>query len=351
MLKNINKMAAQNSEITVYLIQSGDTDYYKIGKTRRPLCERISEIQTGNPNHVRLIASTSFYSEKFLHDKFKQFRTRGEWFLFSNKVLDNIVLPYFDPSLNNGIYGIISSLLEDATWRMWTDKIDISDIENSIFFFQRMNNWMDDSIAEQTRIQNLIQELSYKIQNFYEKSSRIGDSSNPEDIYLLLQTQKFVLEQMTKINQGISVISNLMIYIQQRLFHLYESNAVSTQSGLESQLNLTTKVSTDIYCPVPVSSVTLIFPKFHTEKSHTGTIDDINQSTLLQNPENSFQNTISIDHSEINTTTEFDQEVNERIVHDKYAIYYNESIAELDRMLASLPQIIIPSFRNKLTQT
>ena len=67
----------------VYLIQSLESGYYKIGVSNNPQ-KRIKQLQTGNPTVLRLIYTfESEYShqiESFFHKRFSYCRKEGEWF-------------------------------------------------------------------------------------------------------------------------------------------------------------------------------------------------------------------------------------------------------------------------------
>ena len=83
----------------VYLIQMGDTKYYKIGITKN-INNRIKSLQTGNPlplHTVTTIELGELYMnlvkdlEKQLHLLFSYCRKCGEWFKFKNKEQDIII--------------------------------------------------------------------------------------------------------------------------------------------------------------------------------------------------------------------------------------------------------------------
>lgn len=83
----------------VYLIQMGDTKYYKIGITKN-INNRIKSLQTGNPlplHTVTTIELGELYMnlvkdlEKQLHLLFSYCRKCGEWFKFENKEQDIII--------------------------------------------------------------------------------------------------------------------------------------------------------------------------------------------------------------------------------------------------------------------
>lgn len=70
----------------IYLICSNDM--YKIGFSTDPL-RRLKQIQTHNPFKCELISTIKDTGnlESYLHEKFKRFRTNGEWFEKSNLIL------------------------------------------------------------------------------------------------------------------------------------------------------------------------------------------------------------------------------------------------------------------------
>lgn len=67
----------------IYLIQSIETGFYKIGISKNPN-KRIESLQTGNSSELKLITSyqTEFASqiEKTLHRKYLPCQKVGEWF-------------------------------------------------------------------------------------------------------------------------------------------------------------------------------------------------------------------------------------------------------------------------------
>lgn len=74
----------------IYLIRNGDTNYYKIGKSKHYPSSRLLQLNTGNPSvlsivHVWNVEYDVSGFEKFLHNKFieNNVRTQSmEWFSF-----------------------------------------------------------------------------------------------------------------------------------------------------------------------------------------------------------------------------------------------------------------------------
>jgi Meiotically Up-regulated Gene 113 (MUG113) protein len=74
----------------IYFIEDLGTGLVKIGKTRRPLSERLKEHQTGNGNVLRAVLSLPSndlsQDEEYYHLKFEADRKRGEWFFPSHSL-------------------------------------------------------------------------------------------------------------------------------------------------------------------------------------------------------------------------------------------------------------------------
>ena len=74
-------MGQKQDNDKLYIIQSDLTGMIKIGRSRHPQ-KRLKQLQTGNPNKLRLIKSFEGqgWREGFLHERLKEFRLEGEWF-------------------------------------------------------------------------------------------------------------------------------------------------------------------------------------------------------------------------------------------------------------------------------
>ena len=67
----------------LYIIQSDNFGAIKIGRSKDPQ-KRLKELQTGNPNKLKLIATfkDKGWLEKILHEKLAKYRLNGEWFSY-----------------------------------------------------------------------------------------------------------------------------------------------------------------------------------------------------------------------------------------------------------------------------
>lgn len=74
----------------VYLIQSGDNGPVKIGVANSP-SQRLAQLQTGNPeklNLIMVIKGAGIDYEQRLHERFREYHIRDEW--FTPEVIDEI---------------------------------------------------------------------------------------------------------------------------------------------------------------------------------------------------------------------------------------------------------------------
>ena len=71
------KRALDAAVAGVYYIKQGD--FVKIGRTNR-LQRRMSALQIGNPEPLRLLAWLPGHNEKEHHQRWRNERVRGEWF-------------------------------------------------------------------------------------------------------------------------------------------------------------------------------------------------------------------------------------------------------------------------------
>jgi len=86
----------------VYFILDETSNAVKIGKAN-DIQQRISDLQTGNPNQLKLIyyidcnsVEHSFVTEKKYHRKFQHLHISGEWFKYEEKVFQK----FFTEDLN-----------------------------------------------------------------------------------------------------------------------------------------------------------------------------------------------------------------------------------------------------------
>ena len=74
-------MIKKNKKDYLYIIQSDVSGMIKIGRSKDP-AKRLKQLQTGNPNKLRLIASFKElgWREKIIHESLKKWSEEGEWF-------------------------------------------------------------------------------------------------------------------------------------------------------------------------------------------------------------------------------------------------------------------------------
>lgn len=73
----------QDKIIYIYLIQSLENSYYKIGVSKHPN-KRLRELQTGNSSKLKLIHSYqsryAYMIEKTMQRRYSHLKREGEWF-------------------------------------------------------------------------------------------------------------------------------------------------------------------------------------------------------------------------------------------------------------------------------
>lgn len=77
---------------TTYIIKSLENGLYKIGITSS-LPKRIKDISK-NEGDVELVAYKRSDIERFLHEKYRKYRIRGEWFSLTDKMVSRIINLY-----------------------------------------------------------------------------------------------------------------------------------------------------------------------------------------------------------------------------------------------------------------
>ena len=92
----------------VYLIQSGETQNYKIGIFTEDPKTRLSQLQTGNPERLKIIRYWMIEEdheitnvESLLHKQFRKKKIRGEWFTLEVKdmfEIEDCIAEFVDPA-------------------------------------------------------------------------------------------------------------------------------------------------------------------------------------------------------------------------------------------------------------
>jgi uncharacterized protein YaaR (DUF327 family) len=164
--KNESKVSHKKMTSFIYLMGTENGDF-KIGQTSNRT-KRLSAIQNGNPNKVKLITSRETESpnhdEKFLHKKFDKYRIpRTEWFKLPQEYIEDLSwfhdIPKANPeNLNRqkkrnrksevflkkikSVADKICSQGEKVTQTAIAKKLGCSPIKISLFFSDNDYNWI-----------------------------------------------------------------------------------------------------------------------------------------------------------------------------------------------------------------
>ena len=78
--------------MTIYFVEAEGTNCVKIGFTSRSVEQRIAELQTGQPQRLRLWGSIpgECDAEQGLHKEYAALRTNGEWFSPADSIYHTI---------------------------------------------------------------------------------------------------------------------------------------------------------------------------------------------------------------------------------------------------------------------
>jgi hypothetical protein len=103
MIAQISKMKKATADVgVVYFVEAEGTGFIKIGKTNN-IEKRLRSLQTATPHRLILRKClTGATHEKNMHDFYKEYKIRGEWYKLDGKLKDYVdSLP--DPSLKDGV--------------------------------------------------------------------------------------------------------------------------------------------------------------------------------------------------------------------------------------------------------
>lgn len=77
----------------IYVFKQAGSEFYKIGITKKPLEERIMQLQTGNPNKIEAVVcfetKHNYRMEVAVHAYYRLKRVDGEWFQLTEEDLSN----------------------------------------------------------------------------------------------------------------------------------------------------------------------------------------------------------------------------------------------------------------------
>jgi hypothetical protein len=123
--RNLSKY--NNLGLIVYLVRSGNSNYYKIGYSSRFAC-RLTELQTGNPELLSLITfcSGGREIEEYFHEKYSLYRGIGEWFTFDAEKL-SLVIREFETITHRFLLTNISKELLSDNLSQCVPRLEVSE--------------------------------------------------------------------------------------------------------------------------------------------------------------------------------------------------------------------------------
>lgn len=106
----------------IYFISAKGTPYVKIGRTKKPVEQRLAMLAIGCPLPLEIIRTVAVPVgseadvEKKLHRKFKRYRKRGEWFVLNRIDIEKAVVQIEGGKIR-GFYKTFPSYLVDQLER------------------------------------------------------------------------------------------------------------------------------------------------------------------------------------------------------------------------------------------
>ena len=123
----------------VYAILDPENNCLKVGKAN-DVTQRISDLQVGNPNELKLIATISCLSENHafaveseLHRKYSNLYVRGEWFKYD----DDLLKEFTDFIDNNQNKKTRDPLITNTLWEDCQEKFDVDSFPRCHFYPDR----------------------------------------------------------------------------------------------------------------------------------------------------------------------------------------------------------------------
>jgi hypothetical protein len=108
----------------VYFIRFGECGPIKIGKCSGSLAIRLSSLQVGSPERLRLMGiiedPSEVFSEDYLHAKFLHLWIRGEWFHSTRELTDFVAANATPVKIEQDWLDVADQLFYDDN--IWSDK-------------------------------------------------------------------------------------------------------------------------------------------------------------------------------------------------------------------------------------
>ena len=170
----------------------------KIGVSDNPK-RRIKDIQTSNPLPVHLIRTfeagkDAYIHEGYFHKLYKEFKTGGEWFEFSNDYFEEKVLPEMIDYFNK---------IEISYDKVETTKLSISELLSDVDCAKfEINSGLDDDYANRKIIQIKLK----KAQTLVDDVKKEQFQKIIDEIQSIINTEA---KEKSKIDQEKLAIKNL----------------------------------------------------------------------------------------------------------------------------------------------
>lgn len=174
-LNLVQMTLAKGSYGHIYFIKDKMNGNVKIGTTRN-LEKRIKQISNKNDEleilkvlNVPLDYSINMKVEKFLHNHFKEYRKRGEWF-------SECVVELFEKDFTESTFEVI---IKDITYEVI---LKILNKQLNLSFLKKIMNFINDSIENNTRELDEFEEIDIKEDELFYELLKVVNNLDIEKI-------------------------------------------------------------------------------------------------------------------------------------------------------------------------
>jgi hypothetical protein len=202
----------------VYCIFDENSNAVKIGKANN-IDERLTDLQTGNSNSLKLIGhveckseSQSFWLEKKLHKKFKHLLIRGEWFHYDVEIFESFLSNKIDVKVNRKREPIIKNTLFGEEILFGVDN------SPSCYFYPNLTAQIMDNFDNALKLKNPYRTMEYPTKG---KSMLLPYSNVKDRVFISTKKHQENLELKR------------FLKIKHQTKHLYDSSKTNLDEFLQ----------------------------------------------------------------------------------------------------------------------
>ena len=200
----------------VYFLLDENSNAIKIGKSDT-VSERLSTLQTGNPNPLKIVkiiecktARQAHTKEKKLHNKFKELHLKGEWFKYDKELFDVVLNEIVSDKKNDRNEITVNTLFGKETF-------PIFEVIPNCHFYSELKAQIKDNYADASRLKVPFRTMEWPTDGkslllpYSKKKNRVFISTKKHQENLKKNNDLKSKEQLVK-SQNIEKFANDSIY-------------------------------------------------------------------------------------------------------------------------------------------